>query len=180
MVRSLAAEDPPSQGGQSPKPLCLAFPNHYDLPTQSHQLSSTASISFPVPPKLVGPELQVSFRPGGPATAGVPVPIASVHEDHRPVTLQNDVRAAGQTPHVHSESQTASMEVPADGQLRRGIPVPHGSHSGADRSCGHVWVRSVAIRKSMRRFPRTFPRREVRSQRYPFRRLWRPGLPPRP
>jgi hypothetical protein len=73
--------------------LCLAFPDHDHTPTQTPQNGLIPSITFDVALQLHRPKFAIRGRKGSLRAALVPVPEASMDENHRPVARKNKVWA---------------------------------------------------------------------------------------
>jgi hypothetical protein len=66
------------------------------------------------------------------------VPEAAMNEDRGAMTLQNDVRRAGQFSGMESEAVAHSMEKASHHKLRLGVLPPHSAHQGAASVFGKV------------------------------------------
>jgi hypothetical protein len=108
--------------------LSLTFPNDDRLPTRFSQLSNGSAIAPLIALQLRGPELRVRCRTLPPFAAAVAMPKTSVHEDHRSVFREDQIRHTGQIAPVKPEAVPESMRRPSDGKLRTGVLAAHSRH----------------------------------------------------
>ncbi len=87
----------------------LTLPYSQDLPTRSAKAGSVAPVALDVAIELAAPEGSVGGGRGCEATAGVPVPEAAMHENHRVPSRKDEVGAAGEIRAMKAESEAGVM-----------------------------------------------------------------------
>jgi hypothetical protein len=126
----LGREEVQQQGFQGFSVTGLTFPNDQHAPASGSQSFDLACVPFRVSLQLVDPELDIRGRhPTSPATF-MAVPKAAMHENHGPVSAQNEIRRAGQSSIMQPEPEAERVKHPAHDQLRLGILSPNGAHVG--------------------------------------------------
>ena len=88
----------------------LASPNHFDAPAHPPESPLRLCVPCNIPGKFFPPEFRSGFRRGGFGTSLVPVPEASVNENNRAVSGQDNVGFAGQIFPVQPEPESESVE----------------------------------------------------------------------
>ena len=114
----------------------LAFPDDQDLPAPAAQPADMLPVVRHVPGKFVRPELPVALGGGGALAALVPVPEAAMHEHHRAMPGQHDIRLAGEVRSLEPEAVASAVQQAADLTLRAGILAPDLRHVPAALGLG--------------------------------------------
>jgi hypothetical protein len=109
----------------------LAFPNHEHTPAELAERGFGAGVTPSIGPEFGYPNGPSGFRSGGPRAALVAVPEATVNEHHGPVSRQDDVGRAGQSPRTHSEAEPGPMKERPDAQFRGGVARADSRHDSA-------------------------------------------------
>lgn len=110
---------------------CLTFPYNDDFPAERLEVLLIPFVAFHIFLELQLPELDTTFRRIGQLATFVPVPVATVHEDHCLVFWKDDVRPAWQFPiirTVHGESIAGLVEKRSNDQLGLGVPASNPAH----------------------------------------------------
>jgi hypothetical protein len=111
----------------------LVLPHPHDDPSVSGECTIVPRVSFPSGLDLGSPPFGIGLRRDGVLWA--PVPEASVDLYRDPRTAQNDVWSTGEVPDVHSESESATVELPPYRKLGPGPRRGKARHEAGD-SCG--------------------------------------------
>jgi hypothetical protein len=106
----------------------LAFPDHYDAPTELAKSPNSDPVASNVPIELGLPKGKIALRGIGVLAAGVPVPEAAVNKDHGTVARQDDVRPAREIATVQAKSISQPVQRRANDQLRLRVPAPDPGH----------------------------------------------------
>jgi len=107
------------------------FPYNENPPSRRgkrrHLLRVALLISF----ELRAPERRPRLRLCRESAAGMSVPEAPVAENHSPMTLQNDIGAAGKNAAVKSETQACAVETGSNDLLGSRVHAPNAGHVAA-------------------------------------------------
>lgn len=121
----------------------LVLPHTDDQPPLRSQRPIVADIPLPIRLELLSPPAGV--RLGLDRVVGTAMPEAAVDLHRYASTGEHNVGTTRQAFHVHSKSQSPSVEFPADGKLRLGAGGPLPGHEGGHLRAG--CRRSIAGRK---------------------------------
>ena len=102
----------------------LAFPDDPHAPAQTAEAPDVLLVVRDVPRELLRPELPVALGGGGLLAPLVPVPEATVDEDHGLVFRQNEVRLAGEVRSVEPETVPRAVQQATNLPLRAGVLAP--------------------------------------------------------
>lgn len=96
----------------------FTLPDNNREPVDFRELSLLPTVPLHVPTELVFPELSARLWIRGESAPWVAMPEASMHEDHRPVSRQDDVGGSGQVAAVQTEPIAETVKDLPNRQLR--------------------------------------------------------------
>jgi hypothetical protein len=106
----------------------LAFPNRNNLPASLLKSSLVPHITADIAGPLFTPELGPCFRNNATPATLMTVPEAAMHEDHRPMLYEHDVRLPRQLFSMQSVSVTEGVQQRPDAHFRPSIPGLNRGH----------------------------------------------------
>jgi hypothetical protein len=113
----------------------LAFPDLQYIPAVGLQQRFDAFISRDIRRELRCPEFVPRARHGGESAAGMPVPEATVYEQHCSCRWKDEVRPTRQSAVVDKEAKSCSVKIPSDTQFRPRRLTPDPCHHPR----AHLW-----------------------------------------
>ena len=108
--------------------LGLALPDHEHGPPRTLEFEKIALISHDVTRELVQPELLPLCWRRRISAKRMPMPEASVHENHDMSGRENQVRTTRKTTVMKPKAQSCGMEVAADPKLRARVLAANARH----------------------------------------------------
>jgi hypothetical protein len=114
----------------------FALPYDESAPSKRRQRLQSHAIARLIVSEFSAPELGVRPRRTRLSTSVVPMPKASMDEDHASASGKNDVRASGKVATTYTVTVTQAMRHAPNGHLRRSADLPNSSH--VTRPCGLV------------------------------------------
>lgn len=99
----------------------LALPHGEHAPAEGAQACTGPDVSLGVAIEFRKPEAPVARRSVGEPATRVAMPKAAMHEDDRPVSGEQNIRAAGKLPRMQAVTEPGTMEKASDCDFRSGI-----------------------------------------------------------
>jgi hypothetical protein len=119
------------QLAEEPRVLNFTLPNHLNPPSCCEQLPYLTTISLHIVVKLLVPKGDPTLWQIGEPASRVPVPKASMHEDHSSIAWKDQIRATWKPRIMQPEPESGAVQKASNSQLRRGVLTPDSRHHPA-------------------------------------------------